>query len=87
MAPAASPATTDWERFDGQFWALLVLAAGFAFMNAWPALERRSLGLYAAHALSLRRALALSVGATLLLMLSLGAIVGSSFNPFIYFRF
>jgi hypothetical protein len=30
---------------------------------------------------------ALSVGATLLLVLSLGAIVGSSFNPFIYFRF
>jgi len=83
--PAAGP--TNWAQFNNQFWALLALGAAFAFMNAWPALERRNLSLYAAHTLSLRRSLALSLGAGLLLVLSLGAIVGSSFNPFIYFRF
>jgi alginate O-acetyltransferase complex protein AlgI len=87
-AGAGAPAgPTDWQQFDGQFWALLVLAAVFAFMNAVPALERRNLGLYAAHTLSLRRSVALSLAGVLLLVLSLGAIVGSSFNPFIYFRF
>jgi alginate O-acetyltransferase complex protein AlgI len=77
----------NWQQFSPQFWWLLGLGAVFAFMNALPSLERRNLHLYAAHALSLRRALALGLGATLLLVLSASSLVSSSFNPFIYFRF
>jgi alginate O-acetyltransferase complex protein AlgI len=80
-------ATMDWQQFDKQFWTLLGVGAVFAFMNALPSLERRNLGLYAAHTLSLRRSVAMSVVAALLLVLSASAIVSSSFNPFIYFRF
>jgi len=36
---------------------------------------------------SLRRALGLALSTAALLVLSLSYIVGSSFNPFIYFRF
>ena len=84
---APAPPTTPWAQFDGQFWGLLALGFVFAFMNIVPALERRNLGLYAAHTLSARRAVAMGVVAAALLVLSAGSIVGSSFNPFIYFRF
>jgi alginate O-acetyltransferase complex protein AlgI len=80
-APIAPPV------FAPQFWTLLGLATVFAFMNAIPAVERRNLNLYAAHTFSLSRALALGMAAFLLLSFSAGAIVSSTFNPFIYFRF
>lgn len=73
--------------FTPNFWTLLVAGAFFAFMNAVPALERRNLSLYFAQHLSARRALGLSTVAALLLLLSAGAILSSTFNPFIYFRF
>jgi alginate O-acetyltransferase complex protein AlgI len=81
------PALMDWNQFDKQFWTLLVLGAFLAFMNVLPSLERRNLSLYAAHTLSLRRSAALSLVAALLLVLSASSLIGSSFNPFIYFRF
>ena len=77
----------DWQQFDKQFWTLLALGIVFAFMNALPSLERRNLSLYAAHTLSLRRSVATSLAAALLLVLSASAIISNSFNPFIYFRF
>ncbi|HET9502634.1 MAG TPA: MBOAT family protein [Hymenobacter sp.] len=87
-APAPAVAlTTDWQQFDAQFWVLLALALVFAFMNVVPAFERRMLGLYAAHALPLRRAVGYGLAAALLLVLSASSIVSNSFNPFIYFRF
>jgi alginate O-acetyltransferase complex protein AlgI len=73
--------------FDNGFWLVLGLGLVFAFMNAFPGLERRNLRLYAAHTLSLGRAVGLGAVAFLLLGLSAGAIVSSTFNPFIYFRF
>ena len=73
--------------FDHWFWLVLGLGVVFAFMNVAPALERRNLRLYAAHSLSLGRAVGLGVVAFVLLGLSAGAIVSSTFNPFIYFRF
>jgi alginate O-acetyltransferase complex protein AlgI len=85
--PAAAALTTDWQQFGGQFWVLLALALVFAFMNVVPAFERRTLRLYAAHALSLRRAVGYGLAAALLLLLSASSIVSNSFNPFIYFRF
>ena len=93
-APAANPqavppaiADMDWAQFNEMFWALLALAAVFAFMNALPGLERRNLSLYAARPLPGRRAAAFGLAAALLLVLSAGSILGSAFNPFIYFRF
>jgi alginate O-acetyltransferase complex protein AlgI len=88
VAPAAvvSP-PADWQQFDAQFWALLALGLVFAFMNALPSLERRNLGLLAAHTLSVRRSVAVGLAAAVLLVLSASSVVGSSFNPFIYFRF
>jgi alginate O-acetyltransferase complex protein AlgI len=76
-----------WEHFDRQFWGLLTLGGAFAFMNAVPAIEHRALSLYAAHTLTAQRSFAIGLAAALLLLLSAGSIVGSSFNPFIYFRF
>jgi len=76
-----------WLRLSAEFWAVLALGAGFAFMNGMPWLERRTLGLYRAHPLPWGRAVALSAAAMVLLVLSAGAILGSTFNPFIYFRF
>jgi alginate O-acetyltransferase complex protein AlgI len=73
--------------FDQWFWLVLGLGVVFAFMNVVPGMERRALRLYAAHPLSLGRALALGGAAFLLLGFSAGAIVSSTFNPFIYFRF
>jgi alginate O-acetyltransferase complex protein AlgI len=81
---AASP---DWGLFPHEFWVLLGLAAAFGFMNAWPALERRALHLYAAQPLSGWRMVGLGLATAILLVLSTGAILGSTFNPFIYFRF
>jgi alginate O-acetyltransferase complex protein AlgI len=78
---------SNWQQFDRQFWILLGAGAVCAFMNATPALERRALSLYAAHQLSWPQTMAFCLATTLLLILSAGAIVGSSFNPFIYFRF
>ena len=87
VAPAPPVPTINWLQYGPQFWLLLALAAGFAFMNALPALEQRALSLYAAHTLTLRRTVALGLVAAGLLLLSTGAIVGSTFNPFIYFLF
>ncbi|WP_151086618.1 MBOAT family O-acyltransferase [Hymenobacter baengnokdamensis] len=86
-APPPTVPVMDWHQFGSQFWLLLALGAFFAFMNALPALERRNLNLYAAHTHSLRQSLVLTLGTALLFLLSASSIVGSSFNPFIYFRF
>jgi alginate O-acetyltransferase complex protein AlgI len=84
--PVVIPAP-DWQSFDAQFWTLLAVGLVFAFMNVVPGLERRNLGLYAAHTLSARRSVVFGLATALLLVLSASSIVSSSFNPFIYFRF
>lgn len=84
---APTIAAMHWGQFDRQFWGLLALSFVFAFMNVVPALERRTLSLYAAHNLGVRRSVAMGLVAAALLVLSAGSMVGSSFNPFIYFRF
>jgi alginate O-acetyltransferase complex protein AlgI len=73
--------------FNQWFWLMLALGSIFAFMNVVPGLERRTLRLYAAHPLSPGRAVALGGTAFLLISASAGAIISSTFNPFIYFRF
>ncbi|MFD1870921.1 MBOAT family O-acyltransferase [Hymenobacter bucti] len=82
-----SVAMLSGKPIDNRFWLVLGLCACFAFMNAVGTLERRNLRLYAAHPLSLGRAVGLGIASVVLLVLSAGAIVSSTFNPFIYFRF
>ncbi|AII51789.1 MBOAT family O-acyltransferase [Hymenobacter sp. APR13] len=73
--------------FTTEFWAVLALAAGCSFVAALPRVERWQVGLLAGERLALPRAVGLSVATAVLLVLSAGALLGSSFNPFIYFRF
>ena len=63
-----------------------LLAILFCFMAAWPKVEELEERVY--HFNNSRAAVLSYVGATLILMvLSIGYITASSFNPFIYFRF
>ena len=87
IEPALTVLPMDWQQFDAYFWTMLAIGAVFAFMNALSGLEQRTLALYAAHTFSSRRALGISLAAAVMLVLSFSSIIGSSFNPFIYFRF
>ncbi|WP_303309511.1 MBOAT family protein [Hymenobacter sp. BT730] len=78
---------TELPPFSTEFWATLTLASVVAFMAALPRVERQELELLATTHFSLRRAVATTVVTSALLILSAGYIIGSHFNPFIYFRF
>ena len=80
-APAAGP------PFSPEFWATLALAAAACFAAAAPPLERWELRTLARSHFSGPQAAGLALATAALLVLSLSYIVGSSFNPFIYFRF
>ncbi|MBC8084106.1 MAG: MBOAT family protein, partial [Hymenobacter sp.] len=73
--------------FSREFWGTLGLATLVAFMAALPRVERWEIRLLFGENLSLPRAAGLTLATAVLLVLSAGAIIGSSFNPFIYFRF
>ncbi|MDF7812752.1 MBOAT family protein [Hymenobacter sp. YC55] len=73
--------------FNNEFWITLTLAGLFAFMAALPRVERWEVSMLFGEKLSLPRAASLTLATAALLILSAGAILGSSFNPFIYFRF
>ncbi|MCA8832403.1 MBOAT family O-acyltransferase [Hymenobacter pini] len=74
-------------HFTVEFWATMLLATLFSFMAAAPRVERWEITMLTATPLRTSRAVALSLATALLLILSTSYIVGSSFNPFIYFRF
>lgn len=73
--------------FSYEFWYTLLAAAGFAFMATLPPVERWEIAMLQGQRLSLGRAVGMALSLMVLLVLSAGAIVGNSFNPFIYFRF
>ncbi|MCI1188608.1 MBOAT family protein [Hymenobacter sp. DH14] len=73
--------------FSLEFWVMMGVAALICFAAAWPALERWELSTLAKGHFTLRGAVGLTMATALLLVLSLSYVVGSSFNPFIYFRF
>jgi alginate O-acetyltransferase complex protein AlgI len=73
--------------FGPEFTYTLGLAAVASLAAALPGVARWELGQLAATPLSRGGAWRLSAGTALLLVLSLSYLVGSSFNPFIYFRF
>lgn len=79
--------TAPLPYLDNELWLTLGLAAVFSFGAAWPRLEHWGVALLAQSHFTLRRALGLALSTAALLVLSLSYIVGSSFNPFIYFRF
>ena len=85
VAAPAEPALVP--HFTNEFWFTLALAAVAAFAAAVPKVERWELSTLAAGHFTLRSAVGLTLGTAVLLVLSLSYIVGSSFNPFIYFRF
>jgi alginate O-acetyltransferase complex protein AlgI len=72
---------------SNEFWGIMALATLFCFAAAIPRVERWELSLLFGEKLSLPRAISLTVAAAVLLLLSAAAILGNSFNPFIYFRF
>ncbi len=72
---------------SSEFWGILGLAAVFSLAAAFPRVERWEVGMLFGENLALPRAVGLTLATVVLLVLSAGAIVGNSFNPFIYFRF
>ena len=86
--PAAlTLAAFEWSQLNGLFWCVLALAGVVSLLNAVPRLERQSLRLYETPGASGRWSVAVGLASGVLLLLSASFIVGSSFNPFIYFRF
>jgi alginate O-acetyltransferase complex protein AlgI len=73
--------------FTPALWGTLALAALFCFGPAWPRVERAGIRLLAASHFSARQALGLSVSTVALVLLAASYLIGSSYNPFIYFRF
>ncbi|WP_219601027.1 MBOAT family protein [Hymenobacter sp. DG01] len=73
--------------YTTEFWTVLVLAAGFSFMAALPRVERWEVSLFSTQPFALGRLVGVGLLTSGLLLLSLAYIIGSTFNPFIYFRF
>jgi alginate O-acetyltransferase complex protein AlgI len=73
--------------FSREFWFTLVLAAFICFAATVPRAERWEIGVLAKTQFTLSQAAVLVLSLSSLLLLSMSYIVGSSFNPFIYFRF
>ena len=82
-----SGAAVGQSYFSLEFWIILSVAALISFAAAWPTIERWELTILARGHFTLRAAVGLTFCTALLLLLSLSYVVGSSFNPFIYFRF
>ncbi|GGG44569.1 MBOAT family O-acyltransferase [Hymenobacter glacieicola] len=87
MLGLGAEATAALPYYTREFWFTLALAALFSFMAALPRIERWEIRTLAASHFSVRAAAGITAVTALLLLLSMGYIVGSSFNPFIYFRF
>jgi alginate O-acetyltransferase complex protein AlgI len=87
MAGLVPASTGQPLAFTLEFWAMMGVAALICFAAAWPAMERWELSTLAKGHFSLRGAAGLTLVTAVLLVLSISYVVGSSFNPFIYFRF
>ncbi|MBC8082229.1 MAG: MBOAT family protein, partial [Hymenobacter sp.] len=88
MLPVAAPAgALSLPYLSPEFWAVLLLAAGICFVAAWRRAERTELLLLSTTHFTFRQAAGLSAATATLLLLALSYVVGSTFDPFIYFRF
>ena len=74
-------------HFSREFWFTLGLAGLACSAAVLPRAERWEIGVLAKGHFGLLGATGMLLGTALLLLLSVSYIVGSSFNPFIYFRF
>jgi len=78
---------TEMPHFTHEFWFTLLLASGIAFAATIPRVERWELTTLARSHFSWPGALSVTLTSAVLLLLSISYVVGTSFNPFIYFRF
>ncbi len=75
----------DYE-FNSKFYTILIIAVFFAFWGGFRKIENWQVKLFSENK-SLKAILPMFFISILLLIISLGSIVSSGFNPFIYFRF
>jgi alginate O-acetyltransferase complex protein AlgI len=87
MERMVSGGISDLPHFTTEFWFVLVLAFLFSLAAAIPRVERLEVQVLASESVTLSRAAILSLATAVLLVLSASTLIGSSFNPFIYFRF
>jgi alginate O-acetyltransferase complex protein AlgI len=73
--------------FALDFWAMLALAAAICVIGAIPAMQRLQERFIVSEHTSDTKAILLTVGSALLLVLCASMVVADGFNPFIYFRF
>lgn len=85
---AGRPPACDWHRAltDGD-WVLIAVAAFFAYFSAFNIGERIERGLFERPVLSRQQHMFMLPMATVLLLLGSIEVLGTDFNPFIYFRF
>ncbi|MEZ5083173.1 MAG: MBOAT family O-acyltransferase [Bacteroidales bacterium] len=76
----------DGFSFDMKFYTVLVFALFFSFWGGFTKIEDWQKKLFSQHK-KLQSLIIMMVVSVILLMLSLGSITSSGFNPFIYFRF
>jgi alginate O-acetyltransferase complex protein AlgI len=74
-------------EYGNDFWFTLGLAAFICFVAVWPKVERWELDTLASGHFTLGGAVRFTMTTVVLLVLSVSYIMGSEFNPFIYFRF
>ena len=86
-APPALPGPLPELLLLNKFWVALALAAGGAFAAAVPRLARGQLAVLATSRFSAAGAVGVTLTTAVLLLLSIGFLMGNTFNPFIYFRF
>jgi alginate O-acetyltransferase complex protein AlgI len=77
----------QWPALNPELGLTLVLATIFSFAAVFPAIERWQIGLLTVQPYRVRQAAGLGLLTGLLFVLSVSYLIGSTFNPFIYFRF
>jgi alginate O-acetyltransferase complex protein AlgI len=77
----------QWPAISRELGLTLLLATLFSFGAALPRVERWEISMLTVRPYRLRQAAGLSLLTGLLFVLSVSYLLGSTFNPFIYFRF
>lgn len=83
----ASGSWQQWPAISPEVGLTLLLATLFSFAAALPRVERWEVSMFTVRPYRLRQAAGLSLLTGLLFVLSVSYLLGSTFNPFIYFRF
>jgi len=78
--------TKDDYEFNSKFYSILIIAVFFAFWGGFRKIENWQVKLFSENK-RLKTILPMFGVSIIILIISLGSIVSSGFNPFIYFRF